>query len=142
MPRRARSKVLDDGCYAHVYSRALEKRHIFREGEDFQLFKRLLSETKLKYNYHIHHYCLMNTHFHLAVSIRQVAAFSAALREIKQDYVRWYNEKYEHRGPVWWGRFGSRLIQDESYLFACGTYIELNPVEAGLVAAPEEWKYR
>ena len=32
-------------------------------------------------------------------------------------------------------------MEDERYLYACGLYIEYNPVEAGLVNRPEEWLY-
>ena len=30
---------------------------------------------------------------------------------------------------------------EESYLLACTQYVELNPVQAGLVKKPEEWKW-
>ncbi|MEY4744859.1 MAG: hypothetical protein RL272_804, partial [Candidatus Parcubacteria bacterium] len=32
-------------------------------------------------------------------------------------------------------------IDNDAYASACGSYVELNPVRAGLVARPEDWPY-
>ena len=50
--------------------------YLFREELEFEMFKVLLSELKVEYGFKIHHYCLMNTHFHLLVSISNVHGFS------------------------------------------------------------------
>lgn len=141
MPRRPRERVLYDGCYAHVYSRALDQRFIFKADEDFFEFKKLMSKTKKTQGYRIHHYCLMNTHFHLVVSLPSLKFFSKALKELKQAYAEWFADKYHHKGPVWWGRFGSQLIESEKYMSACGLYVEMNPVKAGMVSRPEDWQH-
>jgi putative transposase len=141
MPRKNRREVLYDGCYCHVYSRALEKRFIFQDAEDFELFKGFVLQSKSKYRFQIYHYCLMNTHFHLLVRLSRLDDFSLALRDIKQSYADAYRRKYRKKGPVWWGRFGSQLIEDERYLYACGLYIEMNPVTAGMVVRAEDWHY-
>lgn len=141
MSRRARGRILYDGCYAHVYSRALEKRFIFRDEADFVEFKQRLMKVKEAKKFKIHHYCLMNTHFHMVVSIAKLEEFSAGLRELKQEYVKWYHTKYKKRGPVWWGRFGSQLIESEKYMYACGLYVEMNPVKAEMVNRAEDWPH-
>ncbi len=142
MARKARNVVLYDGCFAHVFSRALDQKLIFRSSDDFEFFKALLQRTKNKYQYRIHHYCLMNTHFHLAVSMTELKMFSDALKELKQTYVkRVHEQNKKQKGPIWWGRFGSQVIEDERYLYACGLYIEMNPVKAGMVKRPEDWPY-
>jgi putative transposase len=43
-------------------------------------------------------------------------------------------------GRMWQGRFKSPAIEAERYALSCGSYIERNPLEAGLVAQP--WDYR
>jgi putative transposase len=141
MARHARSHTLYDGCFAHIYSRALEKRTIFRDREDFEYFKSVLRQTAGRYGYRIHHYCLMHTHFHMIASLAQLNSFSLALKELKQSYAKRFQEKHEKKGPVWWGRFGSQLIESERYLYACGLYIEMNPVKAGMVEKAEDWEY-
>jgi len=44
------------------------------------------------------------------------------------------------RGHLWQGRFAS-FVMDEPYLLAAARYIELNPVRAGLVTAPSEYRW-
>ena len=141
MGRRARKNILYDGCFAHIYSRALEHRRIFENKTDFEIFKKLLLQTKEKFSYRIHHYCLMNTHFHLLVSMDQVEVFSKGMKELKRLYANRAHSEQRRYGPIWWGRFGSQLVENEKYLYACGLYIEMNPVKAGLVLKPEEWEY-
>lgn len=141
MARRARSEILYDGCFAHVFSRAMGKQFVFEDETDFQFFKFLLLHTKAKQGYRIHHYCLMNTHFHLAVSTPNVKAFSSALKEVKQRSAAHVTKTRSWQGPLWWGRFRSQLIEDEAYLHACGLYIEGNPVTAGMVQSPEDWPH-
>lgn len=130
-----------DGCYAHVFSRSIEKRNIFKAEKDFGYFKRLLIETKRKYFFQIFHYCLMHTHFHLALRIGNAEAFSQGMKAIKYDYACHFNRRNKRRGPLWQNRFKSLLIENERYLYACGLYIENNPVEAWLVKNRAEWPH-
>ncbi len=51
------------------------------------------------------------------------------------------NRTYRCSGTLWEGRFRSCLTQDEIYLLACQRYIELNPVRAGMVAHPAEYRW-
>lgn len=101
----------------------------------------LLSDNKSEFGYRIFHYCIMQTHFHLAVCMVSRDEFSAAMKQLKQQYALWFHERWKRSGPVWWGRFKGQLIEDEKYLFACGRYIEQNPVKAGLTQKPWEWSY-
>lgn len=141
MGRRNRRSILYDGCYAHVFSRAADKRYIFSGDEDFEKFKALLFESKQKFSYRIHHYCLMHTHFHLAVSMDNAEQFSEGLKRVKWSYARHFNDRDKRFGPLWRDRFKSLLIEDEQYLQACGRYIEGNPVEAGIVKRCEDWPH-
>ncbi len=138
MGRQNRSSVLYDGCYAHVFSRATEKRSIFQASE---AFKELLLKSKKKYSFRIHHYCLMHTHFHLLVSMDRVQQFSEGLKWAKWHYAKYFNFRQQRFGPLWRDRFKSLVIENEAYLEACGRYVETNPVEAGMVSQSEDWPY-
>ena len=130
-----------NGCYAHVISRSCNKNKLFCTAEDFQNFKKLLNEAKIKGQFLVFHYCLMHTHFHLAVCIQDVDKFSQAIKELKRTYTYWFNKKHKRVGPLWRDRYKSMLIENEAYLFACGQYIELNPVKAKMVQRGDCWEY-
>ena len=44
------------------------------------------------------------------------------------------------RGHLWQGRFAS-FVLDEPYLLTAARYVELNPVRAGLVNAPRQYRW-
>ncbi len=141
MTRTARHKILYNNCFAHIFSRSIETKYIFENPEDFEFFKTLLLETKKARPFKIHHYCLMHTHFHLAVSIPDVATFSQGLKLLKWKYTQYFNHIHKRRGPLWQARFKSLVIEDEAYLHACGLYIENNPVAINLAETASEWPY-
>ena len=141
MTRKARSQVLFDGCFAHILSRSFEQRFVFRDPQDFEYFESILLQYKKDRGFFVHHYCLMNTHFHLLVSFPNLKQFSKALQQLKWQYTTYYNKTHKRQGPLWRERFKSLVIENEQYLHACGLYIEDNPVKAGLVRKPEDWLY-
>ena len=139
--RAVRTEILYDGCYVHVISRSIRKLEIFRDQEDYAVFCELLIRIKREHELRILHYCLMGTHFHLAIRISSVEGFIRGLQKLKSQYVYKFHSKYKMSGPIWRERFRSLLIENESYLYACGQYIESNPVTAGLARENTEWKY-
>jgi len=114
---------------------------IFNDRKDFEAFKKFLLEIKRRGSFKLFHYCLMQTHFHLAVEMCDVKEFSCAVRDLKRSYVYWFHSKYKISGPIWRERFKSLLIEDENYLFTCGRYIEDNPLKAGLVRESRDWEH-
>ena len=141
MTRSARTDILYDGCYAHVFSRSVDSKRVFAEPPDFDTAMSLLLEAKNAHPFRIHHYCFMHTHFHLAVSIPSLNDFSKAIQKFKWAYTTYFNRKYTRRGPLWQSRFKSLVIENEQYLHACGLYIESNPVQAALAQDVTDWPY-
>lgn len=139
--RLARGDILYDGCYAHIISRSIRKLKIFRNRRDFESFQEMLLKAKKESGCKIYHYCLMHTHFHLAVEMPDVSRFSKAIQNLKSRYIYRFHEQYKTSGPIWWERYKSLLIENEAYMYACGQYIEDNPVRAGVVGAQQDWEY-
>lgn len=130
-----------NGCFAHIFTREIEKRKIFEKPEDFGFFKKKLIEIKKEYNFKVFHYCLMQTHVHMIVGIQNVSRFSEGMKVLKKAYTHQYNTAHKRFGPIWRDRYKSKLIEDENYLGRCGNYVELNPVEAGRVSRAIDWPY-
>ena len=141
MSRILRNQLLYKGCYAHVISRSIRKLKLFHDTQDFLCFKDLLRKAKEKAGFKIYYYCIMQTHFHLVVRMQEIKDFSFAIRDIKREYAYKFHSKYRLSGPIWRERYKSLLIENEEYLYACGKYIEGNPVKAQLVRGDEDWQY-
>lgn len=63
------------------------------------------------------------------------------MKRLGQRYVQYINRSYKRSGTLWEGRFRSCIIQQQEYLFSCQRYIELNPVRAGIVKHPGEYRW-
>ena len=83
----------------------------------------------------------MNNHLHLLLKPPEWDALAKAMQGIKLSYTHWYNRKYKRIGHLWQGRFNSCPVEEEAYLLACGRYIERNPVRAGIVSSPTEYRW-
>lgn len=69
-------------------------------------------------------------------------SLSIFLKELKQRYTRWHNRCQERVGTLWEGRFRSVLVEgDETALLTIAAYIDLNPVRAGMVTDPKEYRW-
>jgi putative transposase len=67
---------------------------------------------------------------------------SQFMKTLKQRFSRWYNHHHERFGTLWAERFKSVLVEGEGNpLQTMAAYIDLNPVRAGLVADPKEYRF-
>ena len=72
---------------------------------------------------------------------RKWGSLSEYVREIKQEFSRYYNRRHHRRGFFWGDRFKSVIVEDGDTLVNCLAYIDLNPVRAGLVDRPESYRW-
>ena len=66
---------------------------------------------------------------------------SEFMKEIKQTFSRYYNKRYKRRGFFWSDRFKSVLVEDGETLINCLAYVDLNPIRAGLVERPDDYRW-
>jgi putative transposase len=60
---------------------------------------------------------------------------------VGRRYVQYFNHAYQRSGTLWEGRYRATVVDSERYLLTVMRYIELNPVRAGMVAAPEDYAW-
>ncbi len=72
---------------------------------------------------------------------KRLANLSEFVREIKSGFSRYYNRRHERRGYFWGDRFKSVIVEKGETLINCLAYIDLNPLRAGLVERPEEYRW-
>jgi REP element-mobilizing transposase RayT len=65
---------------------------------------------------------------------------SELMRNIQAAFARWYNHNNQRRGRFWADRFKSVYLENLQAALDCMLYVELNPVRAGLVERPEDWR--
>ncbi len=135
MPRKPRVDI--KGFY-HVINRGVEKRTVFIDEPDFEVFMRVLTKSALIYGFKLHAYALMPNHYHLLIETF-TNNLSLIMRQINSKYSIYFNKKYDRVGPLWQGRFKSFYVYDSTYLNIVIKYIENNPAKAGIINESESY---
>lgn len=138
MPRIARLVVPD--IPHHVTQRGNRRQRVFFSAGDGRLYLRLLKEGCEKAGTRVWAWCLMPNHVHLILVPAHEDGLRAALAEPHRRYAATVNRRSDWKGHLWQERFAS-FPMDEAWLIACARYVELNPVRAGLVRRPEDWRW-
>jgi REP element-mobilizing transposase RayT len=64
-------------------------------------------------------------------------SLSEFIKEIKQTFSRFFNKRHNRKGYLWGERFKSVIVENGETLINCLSYIDLNPIRAGIVERPE-----
>jgi len=124
----------------HVTQRGNRRQPVFFRDADYQAYLSLLSEWAGRAGTEVWAYCLMPNHVHLILVPSHEDGLRATLGEAHRRYTRMVNFREGWRGHLWQERFHS-FAMDEPHLLHCARYVALNPVAAGMVAHPEDWRW-
>jgi len=139
MPRRARLAI--PGIPWHIIQRGNNRTPCFYADEDYRRYLLTLRELANKFECAVHAYVLMTNHVHLLVTPGRTDSAALLMKHLGQRYVQYVNRSYARTGTLWEGRFRSCLAQSEQYVLTCYRYIELNPVRAGMVPHPHDYRW-
>lgn len=142
MGRIARCLLVGDHTTNHVTFRSHNGTRIFDE-ETARHFLALLARHKARYGVLIHSYCLMGNHPHVVVTATKgQVAFSNFWKVVNHGLAWFVNRRNQSRGQVIMERMLSPTIQpDGRHLLTVMRYGDLNPVRAGIVKGPSQWKF-
>ncbi|HET9483743.1 MAG TPA: transposase [Xanthomonadales bacterium] len=125
----------------HVVQRGNDRMACFRDDFDREMFLDFLARAAERYDCAIHAHVLMTNHVHLLVTPNRRRALSLMMQSLGARYVMAFNRRHLRTGTLWEGRYRSCLVDNDRYALACSRYIELNPVRAGLVASPADFRW-
>lgn len=129
-----------EGALYHVTARGNERKPLYREEYDYQKFLDILSALSQRFGVIIHGYVLMGNHYHLLIETPR-GNITKAIHYLNATYSGYFNRKYNRAGHLFQGRYKGLLIEKERYLLTVSRYLHLNPVRAGLVKKPEEYRW-
>jgi len=122
----------------HITQRGVRSMTIFQTDEERRSYLNYLSEEAARFEVEILAWCLMTTHVHFIAVPKKEDSLARAFGEAHRRYTRMKNFREGVRGYLFQGRFSSCVL-DESHLLAATSYVELNPVRAGIVK--KAWVY-
>jgi REP element-mobilizing transposase RayT len=138
MARPARNE--SSGGLYHVVARGIAKRALFRDDVDRATYLTQLARVARDLNWRCLGYCLMDNHIHLIIEIDE-PTLGRGMRRLHSAYATAFNVRYDLSGYVFQGRYRATRIDTDEQLVAVIAYVARNPVEAGVVRAPEDWPW-
>jgi putative transposase len=124
----------------HVTARGNAQADIFLSDSDCQVFLDILADVIEKYSWLCHAYCLLDNHYHLIIETPD-PNLSLGMRQLNGVYTQAFNRAHQRVGHVFQGRFKAILVEKGSHLLELCRYVVLNPVRAGMVTQPGNWRW-
>ncbi len=125
----------------HIIQQGRDWQQVFFEEQDYQYFRDCLDAAAYNYSLKVHAYVLMPDHVHILATPSANDSVSRTVQSVGRNYVQYYNERYSGSGSIWEGRYRATVLDEKNYLLTCSRHIELNPVRAGLVKHPREYRW-
>ncbi|MBM2814028.1 MAG: hypothetical protein HW421_790 [Ignavibacteria bacterium] len=140
--------------YYHIYNRTNNDEALFNSKENYLYFLK-------KYRFYLDAYletiayCLMPTHFHFLVKVKNLdkssddfqssddysKTISNQIAILLRSYSRAFNNMWGRHGNLFNQKTNAKLIENVEYYIALATYIHQNPVRSKLVSKSEEWEF-
>jgi putative transposase len=140
MPRKQRIAV--PHYPHHIVQRGHNRRVVFVTDRDRLAYLETLQQFRQALGIKVYGYCLMTNHVHLIVDPGADAMnLSLLMKRLAGRHTRRINRLERRTGTSWEGRFKCSPIESDRYLLACTRYVDLNPVRAKIVAAPEDYRW-
>lgn len=128
------------GALHHVFLRGVDRMPIVRDALDYQRFVEFLEGAAARTGIECHGWTVMPNHYHLIVGSPE-GTLSRGMHWLNSQYAQLFNRRHDRVGHLFQGRFGSRVITSDADLLGIVRYLALNPVRAGLVADPSDWRW-
>ena len=138
MTRLARLVV--PGLPHHVTQRGNGRQRVFFSDDDYALYVGLLAESCKAAGVACWAYVLMPNHIHAILVPKDADGLRAAIAPVHRRYAGIVNARRKRTGHFWQGRYGA-AVMDEAHLVAAFRYTLRNPVAAGLVREPVQWRW-
>jgi putative transposase len=138
MPRRARAEF--PGAIHHVITQGNGGGRIVMDDRDRDELIARLAAVASEFAWRVHAYCLMDTHLHGIIETPE-PTLGAGMQRLVGGYARAFNQRHGRSGHLFGGPYYAVPIESDAHLIQACVYVVLNPVRAGLVVDPADWRW-
>src|SRR5215813_3082688 len=124
-----------------VSSRTLEGKFLLQSDRMANLFIDVLRSYVSQGRFTVHEFVVMPNHVHLIMTVDHTISIEKAVQLIKGNFSYRAGKEFGLRGTIWQRGFSEVRISDRAVFLKYRSYIEQNPVEAGLVESAEDYPY-
>lgn len=138
---RFREAVYGKGHLHLVTCTCFQKQPKLGEERHRDVFLRLVEEVRVKFRFGVVGYVVMPDHFRLLMREPEIDTAANAVEMIESRYRRRYNSSARSDEQVWEGRFSDVHVTGRESVASTLAQMHAEPVKAGLVVSPEDWKW-
>lgn len=161
MPSKYILRNLKENCIYHIYNKSMSGEAIFKDTQDYRVFlfylyiythrsedvaakfsdlpKRLKDKTLVS-QMNLMAFSLLPDHFHLVIWQIRVLAMPKLMKQVSNGYTVYFNQKYNHQGPVFGGRYKATEV-DNNLLPELVRFIHREPIDKKLVATLKDYEW-
>ncbi len=131
--------ILEGHCY-HTISATNNREPIFKDDTKAAILLGAINQIRTE-KADVLAYCILPDHLHIVLVPREPWAIPQVMQSIKGFSSREINRAWGTNGRLWQPGYYDRMIRDDEQLRTVVNYVEFNPVEAKIVATPQEYRW-
>lgn len=112
----------------------------FQDDLDRAVWMRLFVATVVRFRWRCIAVCLLTTHWHVILHVPD-DSLAHGMHRLVGGYSKRFNERHLRAGYLVRSRYWSKRKQSLAEVLEAYRYVARNPVAAGLVDHPEDWKW-
>jgi REP element-mobilizing transposase RayT len=121
-------------------NRGVDRADVFFDDNGRVQFGQRLADIHERFGVETHAYCLMDNHYHLLQHCPN-GGLSEAMQHLGSIYTRHVNDRLGRDGPLFRGRFHSRLVTSDAQLLATVRYIHRNVLDLPGVESVDTYRW-
>lgn len=128
------------GAIHHVMNHSIDDIALFPNKNWYNYFISLMRKYSNMYDIRIFAFCLMKNHYHIVLE-NTSGKMADFMRVLESTYALNFNRYYGRKGPLFYDRYKSTIIENDEYLRMAILYVLLNPVRKGMVEDAFAYKH-
>lgn len=125
MPRLPRVHLQDVAYYVTLDGPQNES--IFKDGGDYKKYGDILAACKQEFKFKLFAYALFSNRLELLIEANEEHPISQIMQKITPSYTKYYNHRYQRKGPLFQKRFRSVILEKEMFLLPLTRFVHLAP---------------
>jgi REP element-mobilizing transposase RayT len=112
-----------EGALYYVTLEGPANEPIFKDQADYTKYVELLNTYKAEYGFKLFSYALLPSRLHLLIEPHEEFPISHIMQKLTPTYTKYYNHRYDRKGPLFQKRFRSVIVEKEAHLAELTRYI-------------------
>jgi REP element-mobilizing transposase RayT len=128
------------GVCVNVTTRGNNREPIQLDAVDCGIWERHVARAVAANGVEVYSYALLGNHFHILLHLPE-GGLSYTMMLLNGGYAKAFNQRHARENHVFGQRFWSRVVTTREYMLNVLRYYAWNPVDAGLAATPEGYRW-